>query len=387
MFFCACYNSRVRLNSLLLLALLLGATPALAQKLPTTAANKDTLAELGIGMELETLVGGFVIAAPSTTMLGENKTDPHYGIKLSRQIGVYAPTSSGELHQVVSVHHESGDRGRALQIARLAARLLRLHKDHVGQEATFPQGEELADVWLSRVPAVNGEKIAGETRINNVYFYQVTEERSPILWARVVAHEWGHLTLPAARGYQEPEGDAAGFLGERLYLKWLHEDLTALPRKLDDFCEPEGVKLYYTRQVEPLIARFSGGGPADKRLDLKTTEGMDYYIGMALAADQAFGSKVAGFALYHTESVAPRALVTAIQNGVFLQPELSVKLPAWVPFAPDTYTVHGSAGKVSIDVRTVDPAKPLPFVIQKPGYKLVKGSVPTVTLRRGVPKK
>lgn len=368
-------------------SLLLLACPTLAQKLPATAPNKEALSELGIGMELETLVGGFVVVAPSSTMLGESKVDPTYGIKLSRQVGVYAPTKSGELRQVVAVRHESADRALALRVARLAARLLRLHKDHVGQEATFPQGEELAEVWLSRVPAVNGTKIAGETRINQVYFYQVAEERAAILWARVIVHEWGHLTLPAARGYQEPEGDAAGFLGERVYLKWLQEDLVALPQKRDDFCEPEGVQLYYSRQVEPLMARYSAGGPSDKRLDLKTTEGMDYYIGMALGADQTFGSKVLGFALYHTESVSPRALVTALQNGVFLQPELNVKLPAWVPFAPDTYTVVGSAGKVSVDVRVVDPAKPVAFAIQKPGFKLVKGSVPSVTIRRGVPKK
>ena len=364
-----------------------GCASVRAQNLPVSVAGKEAISELAVGMELETLPGGLIVVAPSTTMLGEVKIDPNYAIKLLRQVGVYMPTKSGELRQVVSVRHEVNDRVLALQIARLTARLLRLHQEHVGQEATFPQGEEIAQLWLSRLPAASGIKIAGETRINHLYLYQVTQPRTVIEWVRVLAHEWGHLTLPAARGFREPEGDASGFLGERLYLKWLNEDARALPRKFDDFCEREGLQLYSDRQITPLISLYNGSGPSDKRLDQNSGGAMDYYIGMALSADASFGSKVSGFALYHTEDVTPRALANAIRNGVFLQPELKVTLPAWVPFAPDTYTVLGSAGKVSVDVRSVDPAKPVPFKIITPGFKLVKGTVATIIIRRGVPKK
>ena len=348
--------------------------------------GKEALSELAVGMELETLPGGLVVVAPSTTMLGELKVDPRYSIKLSRQVAVYVPTKGG-LRQTVAVRHEAADRVLALKVARLAARLLRVHLEHVGQEVTYPQGEEVAQIWLSRLPAANSTKIAAETKVNHVYLYQVTEPRKAIEWVRVLAHEWGHLTLPAARGFREPEGDAAGFLGERLYIKWLSEDANALPREFDDFCERPGLQLYRDRQVIPLISLYNSSGPKDKRLGQNTAEAMDYYIGMALAADAAFGSKIAGFALYHTEDVTPKALVNAIQNSVFLQTELKITLPAWVPFAPDTYTVIGASGNVSIDVRKVNPAKPLPFRILEPGFKLVKSAPTTITLRRGAPKK
>ena len=363
---------------------------AIPQNLPINPPNKEALSELATGMELETLPGGFLVVAPSTTMLGKTEDDPNYGLKLSRQIAVYAPVASGGFKQVVAVRHDSNDRAFALKVARLAGRLLRLHKDRVGQEATYQQGEELANVWLTRVKAPTRASAAAETKINHVYLFEITEPRPEIEWARTIAHEWGHLVLLAARGYKDPEGDAAGFLGERLFLKWLREDVLALSRKTDDFCEAAGLQLYYNRQIAPLMARYSAAGPVDKRLKQLNTEGMDYYIGMALDTDEVFGSKVIGFALYHLEDTTPGALVNAVRNGVFLQTELRVKLPAWVPLAPDTYSVSGSAGKVMLDVRPLDPSKPVPFKVAAPGYKRLKavsGNISSVILRRGAPKK
>ena len=370
--------------------LLMGLPSARAQELPSNPANKEALSDLSTGMELETLPGGFLVVAPSTTMLGKTETDANYGLKLSRQIAVYAPVAAGGFKQVVAVRHEVSDRAFALKVARLAARLLRLHQDRVGQEATFPQGEELANVWLTRVKAPTRASAAAETKINHVYLFEVAEPRPEIEWARTIAHEWGHLVLLAARGYKDPEGDSAGFLGERLFLKWLREDVLALPRKTEDFCERDGLQTYYNRQIAPLMARYNAGGPADKRLTQLNTEGMDYYIGMALDTDEVFGSKVIGFALYHLEDTTPLALVNAVRNGVFLQNELKVKLPAWVPLAPDTYSVSGPAGKVMLDVRPLDPSKPVPFKVAAPGFKRLKavsGNIPSVILRRGAPKK
>ena len=204
-----------------------------------------------------------------------------------------APGVGGGFTQVVAVRHDSSDRAFALKVARLAGRLLRLHKDKVGQEASYQQDEEVAQVWLTRVKAPHKAKAAAETQVNNVYLFEVAEPRKEIEWARTIAHEWGHLVLLAARGYKDPENDAAGFLGERLFLKWLREDALALPRKTDDFCEREGLQLYYDRQLAPLMARYNAAGPADKRLSQLNTEGMDYYIGMALDTDDVFGLGIA----------------------------------------------------------------------------------------------
>lgn len=341
-------------------------------------------------MELETLPGGYLVVAPSTTMLGEVKTDPSFGLKLSRQIAVYTTLPTGGLQKLVAIRHEVSDRAFARKTARLVARLFRLHKERVGKEATFPQGEETATFWLTPVRAPHSANAIAETRVSQVYLFEIAEPRTEIAWARVIAHEFGHLVLLAARGYSAPEGDAAGFLGERVFLKWLREDLLALPRSFDDFCEREGLQLYYNRQLAPLMARYSAGGPGDKRLKQLDAEGMDYYIGMALDTDEVFGSKVLGFALYHLESTSPTALVNAVRNGVFLESELKVKLPAWVPLAPDTYAVSGPAGKVLLDVRPLDPSKPTPFKVQTPGFKRLKavaGNIAAITLRRGASKK
>ncbi|MBB6050857.1 hypothetical protein [Armatimonas rosea] len=378
---------------LTLAALVLALTvslPALAQELPLNPANKDAISELSTGMELETLPGGYLVVAPSKTMLGETKTDPSFGLKLSRQIAVYAPSPSGGLQQVVAVRHDVPDREFALKVARLTARLLRLHKDRTGKDVSYPAGEEVAQVWLTRTKAPHNATAAAETRVNHVYLFEINEPRPEVEWARTIAHEWGHLTLLTARGFKEPEGDSAGYFGERLFLKWLREDLLALPRKFNDFCERDGLQLYYTRQIAPLMARYNASGPADKRLGQLDTAGMDYYIGMALDTDEVFGSKVFSFALYHLEDITPQALVNAVRNAIFLETELKIKLPAWVPLAPDTYSVSGPAGKVLLDVRPLDPSKPTPFKVLAPGFKRLKavsGNIPSVVLRRGAPKK
>jgi hypothetical protein len=44
---------------------------------------------------------------------------------------------------------------------------------------------------------------------------------SPEEWLRQVAHEWGHYALPMMGRFSEPEPDAAGALGEALFLQLL----------------------------------------------------------------------------------------------------------------------------------------------------------------------
>ena len=38
---------------------------------------------------------------------------------------------------------------------------------------------------------------------------------------RELAHEYGHAVLPAIGGFKSPEDWANGYLGERLFLRWL----------------------------------------------------------------------------------------------------------------------------------------------------------------------
>jgi hypothetical protein len=213
---------------------------------------------------------------------------------------------------ITIVHHEPPDRLLAQQTARLMARLLRLHYEHFGREARFPRDADVADVWLAPETQPNAPEVGGETRDNQVYFFATGAPRSPIEWTRTVVHEWGHLTMNAARGFKEPENDAGGFLGERLYLKWLRAD-KGLPTAPDDGVVPAGLDLYYERQIAPLISRFRKFGPAAKTLSGMNQAAMDLYIGGVLESDTTYGSQLTGRALRNIEGVRPQDFFVSLR--------------------------------------------------------------------------
>src|SRR5206468_11771889 len=72
------------------------------------------------------------------------------------------------------------------------------------------------NVWLTREGRPGGEEFK-----RNVYLYAVGEDRAPAEWVREVAHEYSHVVLPAFGPFASPERWANGYLGVRLFLKWL----------------------------------------------------------------------------------------------------------------------------------------------------------------------
>ena len=312
---------------------------------PPSVSGPDALAHLP-DATVETLTGGFAIVAPAAFAPPTPQTDPRYGGRFSRAVWVYAPGAGGTgLRRVVTLHFEPDNRAQATVSARLVARLLRLHRAHFGTLPPFGGTGETADVWLAPTHPTD-PAIGGETRQNQVYIFAVGAEsttRTPLEWVRTLAHEWGHLTFFAARGYHEPENDAAGFLGERLYMKWLHEDTAAPP--LDDGTRPDDLALYNRRQVAPLIARWLATGPAAKTLDGTDTAAMDGYIGAVLASDSAFGSALTGRALNTVLDARPRDFVRSLARVVNEEGgRVTVRLPAWVPVVRGTYSVASGGG-------------------------------------------
>ena len=335
---------------------------------------------------MEKLPGGFALAIPSANAPA---TEPRFGWTFPRVAYVYAPRREARgmmIALTVRVHYAIDDETQALRTARLCARLLRLHAEKFGHDTVFPRAAEVADVWLATQSAAD-PTTGGETWNSHVYVYGVRRERTSTEWVRTVAHEWGHLTLPAARGFSAPENDAAGYLGERLHLKWMRNE----PRDavVADGTTPTLLDAYYARQVAPLLERFQEGGPESLLLIGDDAESMDYYIGMALAFDEAFGSRVAGRALFSIDGERPADLLAAMQDIIGRSDRLTVLLPAWTPLAKATYKVTGdAAGSVSIASRpplTVQSVAPATLSVRLPGWKSFRareGAVKSLTLRR-----
>ena len=276
--------------------------------------------------------------------------DPHYKNKTARVIYVYEKSeTSDKMVRRVVVRFAPDDRENAVRIARLVAHLLRLHRQMFRRETAFPREASTANIWL--VPSPNATTdIGGETRDANVYIFAVSAIKTPIELIRTVAHEWGHLTIPAARGYSEPEFDAAGYLGERLYLHAMTFPLRNTPPEpySKDPAMLAALIRYNERQTLPLMKRFADGGAFSPVLRGDGTEAMDYYIGMILSCYETFFAadytvSLIGAALWSVGGEKPADFVRSLEREMAKHTGLGVyisQLPAHVPLAKGEYSLE-----------------------------------------------
>jgi hypothetical protein len=360
-------------------------TPAPLPDPPAYAATVQILTQALPDAAIEPMSGGYILAMPSAVA---RVTEPRRGGDFSRACLLYTPRDDrgrSGLFLRAAVYYIEADGDLARRSARLCARLLRLFHERFAQEAVYPRDAPVARLYLlpprRDAPSVGGESFSSA----EAYLYLSGVTRSPLEMVRTVVHEWGHLTIPAARGYLEPEPDASGYLGERLYMKWLRET----GGSPGDGSDAADLDRYYQRQIAPLLARYAAEGPTGKAMEGRQTAGMDYYIAAALSFEEAFGSRLLGSALFGIEGEGPRDLLAAMRAAVAAAPTLTIRLPAWVPLASGRYAVTGNApGSVLLAGRTptaVRPDKPASLTLRPEGWKkarAVSGGVRTLTLRR-----
>jgi hypothetical protein len=342
--------------------------------LPTSEATHEEIARAATGATLEAIPGDVLLVLYPSSPLPTPTFEMRHGGQYTQTAFIYVPQPRRpkRFTRAVTVHYQESDKTIAFRVTRLIGRLLRLHQQHFGKPATFPRAAASADVWLNAAPPARAENAGGETWTNQVYLFRTQQERSPVEWVRTIVHEWGHLTLPAARGFSSPETDAAGMLGERLYFEWLAQDSRGFS---DDFVTSDGLSLYRSRQNQPLIEQFRAGGPSSplsKRMDAK---GMDYYIAGALAADAAFGSRLLGRALFSIESESPGELQRTLKEAIQNTQTLVVSLPAWVPFEAGQYRITtNQPGTIAIADRSplVLQQMPVTLDVRIPGWKWVR---------------
>ncbi len=187
----------------------------------------------------------------------------------------------------------------------------------------------VVNLWLTR----RGEG-GGEHFRNNLYFYSLLSERTGLEWARTLAHEYGHYLLPGASGYMEPENWGNGLLGERLFLRWIRDDLEAkrleasqVPfvslAELNDYCE---------KQVYPLIGQVRDSGPDRALLAGSRKASMDAFTGLLLFADQTYGSPILYEMLIYLKRTPARGargdeFLTALERALDHAEHFTITLP------------------------------------------------------------
>ncbi len=227
----------------------------------------------------------------------------------------------------------------ALAFAKKVAKLLlllygerhaRIHDDH-------PENLPTVNVWLTdRVEPSLSPDTGGEQFQNQIYLYNIHRERSEIEWAREIAHEYGHYALPGVTGFDKPEEWANGVLGERLFLKWIRDDLRSGRLKNEDIpiVNPGLLDEFYSLSIWPLIRRIMANGTEGKSITSTTARGMDYYTGLAMYVDTLYGTPVLVNAILDTKSASrltfPRApdFLTGVLTALREENEITLNLPA-----------------------------------------------------------
>lgn len=163
---------------------------------------------------------------------------------------------------------------------------------------TPPDAEGITRLYL----CTNGPSGA-ERRDSDIFLYRcLGGERSPTEWVRQLAHEAGHLLVPAIGGFAQPEMWANGEVGERLFLHFLAKEAaefsgTIWPSQAAaarlDLVWPGGrlpVEDYFVASGRAPLGTWAAAGPDSEELLVGQDErAMQYYVGFVLHLLAAHG--------------------------------------------------------------------------------------------------
>ncbi|MBI5706721.1 MAG: hypothetical protein HZC36_06990 [Armatimonadetes bacterium] len=239
----------------------------------------------------------------------------------------------------------------AEQVVRMMMRLWDLNYRRLKMDHNPNLNFGIIDVYLAFGGKAGGEQLIAEDRqettpegapkkVNTIYIYAIPSFSDPLEMAREVAHEYGHATLPTIGGFVQPEDWANGYLGERLYLRWLRDLMAGGKLKEVDAMGASLADLdkYVKQKVDPLADVAALNGPDRSELSKTGQRGMDAYMGLALYAESTLPANVFARSIKLTGSTSaadyPKAIVLASEEPdsyVFNVPARFANKPIWVP--------------------------------------------------------
>ncbi len=262
------------------------------------------------------------------------------------------PKQQQNLRFRVFSQERKGDKDVALSVAMMDLRMWELvHHKYKIDNADMGQGLRLVDEYLCWGGKAGGEQLLGEgtennitRRVNTIYIYDIASFKDPMEMAREVAHEYGHAVLPAIGGFKTPEDWANGYLGEKLFLRWLRDacemgrlDTTAVMN-----VPYEKLDAWVKKNVDPLVLDTSSHAPNKTLLSSSGQKAMNSFMGLVLYADSILPNNVVArsFKLMESDSAKdyPQALVDAASEGSFTVsiPNMLYGSKIWIPLGKST---------------------------------------------------
>jgi hypothetical protein len=263
---------------------------------------------------------------------------------------LYAGSTAQRSFQVFGQENKGESVGHVTQ---MLLRLWDLNYNRLGfvHSPTYNQG--LVQVYLCFGGKAGGEQLFDvqqgmnttthrfvDVKVNTIYIYDIASFTDPIEMAREIAHEYGHATLPPIGGFKQPEEWSDGYLGEKLYLKWLRDGLVNGTIVSEDVlgATKEGLDKWLTANYDPVLEKAATTQPTVATLTDTSAVGMNQFIGMALEVDTIFGDSVFARSIKMTGSTEakdyPAAAVLAVEEPdeitLNIPPNLVGK-PIWIP--------------------------------------------------------
>lgn len=309
------YASRVFMKYFLILCLIV-CRPVLAQELGTRLLPSQVERITDEKEAISTPFAGLIVTPRNPQTVADDKYNQKYPAACFVYIEEKAGGSVTGYARRFVVH--APDNG-ALPTAKRVAKLLLWFHGMTRERLKTEHDRSLPTmhVWLTRSPGAGlSADVGGEQFKNQIYIYDIFAERKPMEWVREIAHEYGHYALPGVIGFTAPEEWSNGVLGERLYLKWLADEIKTgrIPAENLPFITPAELDEFQARQIVPLISRWAN--QADwKRLTRTDAAGMDDYTGLILYWDAVHGSAAVRDVFAASSSSANNTYLTAPDVG------------------------------------------------------------------------
>lgn len=232
-------------------------------------------------------------------------------------------------------------------VTRQLLRMWDFNVQRLGFDHASLYNDGVVDVYLCWGGQPGGEQRFDEdtekgriVKVNTIYIYDLPSFKDPVEMCREVAHEYGHATLPAIGGFKEPEEWANGYLGEKMYLRHLRDELRAKRLEPVDAmgATADALDAWVKKNVDPVIQTIAKNGPDLALLDGKGEGAMNAYIGLTLLLQSILPPRVFRACLLDSGSAKakdfPDAVLRTLENwptGIVLEIPPAYKAGLWIP--------------------------------------------------------
>ena len=227
----------------------------------------------------------------------------------------------------------------APKVGRMLLRLWNLNYNKLGLEHSSEYGGRVLQVYLCQGGTAGGEQLIDvdpdtrqRAKVNTIYIYDIASFSDPVEMAREVAHEYGHASLPAIGGYQEPEYWANGYLGERFFLKSVSDAMTAGEMTAEDSMGASSTQIqkWLALNVDPLVSKAAQEGPNLKVLAGTSKQSMDSYMGMALCTASLLPTSVFSRSIQLVSSTSAKDYPEAVAMAAEEPAKYTVLIPKYL---------------------------------------------------------